>query len=142
MLDRARQWVAEANLSDRIVLVREDVHAMRLPADYADIVLSRSTIHHWSNPRAAFAEIYRVLKPGGVALIHDIRRDAPREALEEFNRIRERAELSPSFIEEKFTADELEEFLREAGLDAVASVRSGSTGLAALGMEVQISKPA
>jgi SAM-dependent methyltransferase len=37
-----------------------------------DLVVSTLSLHHWSEPAAAFAEIARVLRPRGVALIYDI----------------------------------------------------------------------
>lgn len=141
MIERARQSVAEAGLSDRIELTQQDVHAMDLPDESADIVLSRSTIHHWSDPSRALAEIDRVLRPGGVAFIHDVRRDPAPEALEEFNRLRARAGLGPSFLDEKFTAAEVEAFLLAAGLADRGTVHAPSSGLGALGMEVEIRKP-
>ena len=141
MVDQARRTIAAASASDRIEMIVADVHAMNLPDAHADIVLSRSTLHHWSNPPKALGEIYRVLKPGGIAILHDVRRDATPEALAEFNRLRALAGIGPSFLEEKFTAAEVREFLREAGLAEYASVRAPEKGLRGLGMAVEITKP-
>jgi ubiquinone/menaquinone biosynthesis C-methylase UbiE len=142
MIDQATQTVADAGLQDRIALVVDDVHAMNLPDDYADIVTSRSTIHHWHTPIQAFKEIYRVLKPGGIAMIHDVRRDPAPEAINEFNRLRAQAGLPPSFLEEKFTAAEIEDFLRQAGIGEYSKVYNPPKGIMALGFGVEISKPA
>ena len=38
-----------------------------------DLVVSTLSLHHWPNPGAGFAEIARVLRPGGVALVYDLR---------------------------------------------------------------------
>lgn len=46
-----------------------DVHALPFQDDYADIVLSRGAFQFWEDWPAAFAEIYRVLKPGGTAFV-------------------------------------------------------------------------
>ncbi len=48
--------------------------AASLPFDDAsvDLVVSTLSLHHWSEPADAFAEIARVLRPGGVALIYDL----------------------------------------------------------------------
>jgi ubiquinone/menaquinone biosynthesis C-methylase UbiE len=43
-----------------------------------DFVISTFSLHHWNEPRSAFNEIYRVLKPGGQMLVYDFRRDARR----------------------------------------------------------------
>jgi len=141
MVERAKRTVVEAGLTDRIELIQQDVHAMSLPDGYADIILSRSTLHHWADPPRALAEIYRVLRPGGIALIHDVRRDPEPEALAEFNRLREMAGVGPSYLDEKFTSQEAEAFVREAGLAAHATIRAPKNGLGALGMEVEIIKP-
>lgn len=141
MIDRARQTVANEGLDDRIELLQQDVHAMELPDEFADIVISRSTLHHWTQPAQALAEIYRLLKPNGIAIIHDVRRDPSAEAIAEFNRLRALAGLSPSFLEEKFTAEEVRAFLAEAGLTDYTKVIAPTRGLAALGIAVEITKP-
>lgn len=38
-----------------------------------DVVVSTLSLHHWSDPAAVFAEIARVLRPGGEALTYDLR---------------------------------------------------------------------
>lgn len=40
-----------------------------------DSVFTNGSLHEWSNPRGAFGDIDRVLKPGGRYLISDLRRD-------------------------------------------------------------------
>jgi ubiquinone/menaquinone biosynthesis C-methylase UbiE len=49
--------------------------AEALPFDDAsvDLVVSTLSAHHWDDPVAAFAEIARVLRPGGEARIYDVR---------------------------------------------------------------------
>lgn len=46
-------------------------------SDSLDFVVSTLSLHHWSKPREAFGEFYRVLKPGGEFLIFDLRRNPP-----------------------------------------------------------------
>ena len=48
--------------------------AAELPFDdgSVDMVVSTLSLHHWAEPADAFAEIARVLKPGGVALVYDL----------------------------------------------------------------------
>jgi SAM-dependent methyltransferase len=48
--------------------------AASLPFDdgAVDLVISTLSLHHWAEPADALAEIARVLRPGGVALIYDL----------------------------------------------------------------------
>ncbi len=41
-----------------------------------DCIVSTFSLHHWINPVVVFQEIIRVLKPGGIFLVFDFRRDA------------------------------------------------------------------
>jgi len=54
--------------------------AQRLPfADgTVDFAVSSLSLHHWVDPRVAFREVHRILKPGGQFLLFDLRRDGPR----------------------------------------------------------------
>jgi len=45
------------------------VHALPLPDDDIRLVVSRGSIPFWDDHATAFREIYRVLKPGGVAFV-------------------------------------------------------------------------
>lgn len=49
-----------------------DVAALPFPDRSFDIVVSTFSLHHWSDPAAGLAEVHRVLRPGGAALIWDI----------------------------------------------------------------------
>lgn len=50
---------------EEIELQRGDIGNTGLPADSVDLVISRALMEHLPKPRPAFAEIQRVLKPGG-----------------------------------------------------------------------------
>ena len=54
-------------------LVAGDAERMPLADRSADVVVSTLSMHHWADPAAAFAEIARVLRPGGEARIFDAR---------------------------------------------------------------------
>ncbi len=47
-----------------------------------DYIVCRAAFKNFTRPVAAIAEMYRVLKPGGRALIIDLRRDATPESLD------------------------------------------------------------
>lgn len=46
-----------------------DVHRLPFREDYADLIVSRGSMPFWADQATAFAEIYRMLKPGGHAFI-------------------------------------------------------------------------
>ncbi len=50
-----------------------DVAALAFPDESCDLVVSTLSMHHWADPNAGLAEIGRVLRPGGRALIWDFR---------------------------------------------------------------------
>ncbi len=86
MLAKARQNIAAAGLSD-LLEVREG-RASQLPfaAEAFDAVVSTASLHHWKDPAAGLQEAYRVLRPGGYALIYDLVRDTPAAILAEMGR--------------------------------------------------------
>ena len=50
-----------------------DVAALAFPDRSFDLVVSTLSMHHWADPTAGLAEIGRVLRPGGRALVWDFR---------------------------------------------------------------------
>jgi ubiquinone/menaquinone biosynthesis C-methylase UbiE len=50
-----------------------DVAALAFPDRSFDLVISTLSMHHWADPTAGLAEIGRVLRPGGRALVWDFR---------------------------------------------------------------------
>jgi len=74
--DAALTNAAREGVADRVEVRTADMRAMPFPDATFDVVVSRAAIHNLYSPadRAkAIAEIARVLKPGGRALIDDIR---------------------------------------------------------------------
>jgi ubiquinone/menaquinone biosynthesis C-methylase UbiE len=59
----------EAGVGHRAGAVFADAQALPFRDAYADVIVSRGSFHFWKDRRLAFSEIYRVLKPGGVAYI-------------------------------------------------------------------------
>jgi len=92
MVARSRKNMAKAGLSE-VIEVREG-NASHVPfSDNSfDTVVSTGSIHHWKNPTACLNEVYRVLKPGGFALMYDLVSDTPaavlKETAYEFGRLR------------------------------------------------------
>ena len=50
-----------------------DVASLAFPDGSFDLVVSTLSMHHWADPAAGLAELGRVLRPGGRALIWDFR---------------------------------------------------------------------
>jgi ubiquinone/menaquinone biosynthesis C-methylase UbiE len=58
-----------------------DASAMPFDADSFDFVYCRAAFKNFSEPLRALQEMFRVLKPGGKAVIHDMRRDASADGI-------------------------------------------------------------
>ena len=58
--------------SARVTFTVADVATLPFPDRSFDLVVSTFSMHHWSDPNAGLQEVYRVLKPGGRALIWDV----------------------------------------------------------------------
>jgi SAM-dependent methyltransferase len=59
----------EAGLAGRVSAVFADAQALPFKDNYAHVIVSRATLQFWKDKRLAFSEIYRVLKPDGIAFI-------------------------------------------------------------------------
>jgi len=63
---------------------RGDAHALPFPTASLDFIVCRAAFKNFSMPVAALKEMRRVLKPGGGALIIDMRRDVSDATIDEF----------------------------------------------------------
>jgi ubiquinone/menaquinone biosynthesis C-methylase UbiE len=85
-LDISRTFVAIARDKARAEGVAVDFRlgnaaAMPFEADSFDFILCRAAFKNFSQPLHALQEIRRVIKPGGSALIIDLRKDASAESI-------------------------------------------------------------
>ena len=60
-----------------------DVAHMPFPAESFDFAVCVAAFKNFPDPVAALNEIHRVLRPGGRASIFDLRKDAPRDAIDQ-----------------------------------------------------------
>ena len=76
--------IARANAANAAVNVdfrRGNASSMPFGDETFDFLLCRAAFKNFSDPSRALEEMYRVLKPGGQALIIDLRRDASVESI-------------------------------------------------------------
>lgn len=73
MIATAIERARAARLDGRVRFVLADAAALPLADASFDVAVSTLSLHHWAEPATVFAEIARVLRPGGVALIYDLR---------------------------------------------------------------------
>ena len=72
MVERAAARARREGLDGRIVFVVGDVAALPYPDASFDLVTSSFSVHHWPDAAAGFAEIRRVLRPAGRAIVYDL----------------------------------------------------------------------
>jgi ubiquinone/menaquinone biosynthesis C-methylase UbiE len=75
----ARRNAVEAGVD--VEFEEGNVAAMPFPENEFDYLVCRAAFKNFAQPQAALAEMHRVLKPGGRALIIDLRRDVTPEAI-------------------------------------------------------------
>lgn len=71
VLDRARALVAQSGLERRIGLAKVAPGPLPFPPGCFDVVFSKDSIVHIPDKHALMAEVFRVLKPGGLFLASD-----------------------------------------------------------------------
>jgi SAM-dependent methyltransferase len=67
--DRVARYIACDILSSDLVDVMASGECLPFAADTFDVVISTQVFEYFQNPAKAGAEVYRVLKPGGVLLM-------------------------------------------------------------------------
>jgi ubiquinone/menaquinone biosynthesis C-methylase UbiE len=128
---------ADYGLTGRTRYVESNGMCMPFENCAFDAVFSSGSLHEWENPIQVFDEIYRVLKPGGLFCITDMRRDvSPILARLIYVSVKPK-EIRPGFITSlnaSYTPKELEEILRQS-LWKNASVQKDFFGLRASGQK-------
>jgi ubiquinone/menaquinone biosynthesis C-methylase UbiE len=62
--------IAEANYGERITFIRTSADRIPLPDESVDVIYTIDTVEHLSSPSKIFSECFRVLRPGGMFLVH------------------------------------------------------------------------
>lgn len=69
MLTIAKRNIQEQNLDQQVHILTGDVHSIPLETGSIQLAVSRGSLFFWDDPAQAFREIFRVLAPGGCAVI-------------------------------------------------------------------------
>lgn len=92
MVNKAQKNMERSGLADEIPIIESGVTDLAFDDGRFEAVVSTGSIHHWKDPEAGLNEIFRVLKPGGFALIYDLVSDTPshvkKETARRFGRLR------------------------------------------------------
>jgi ubiquinone/menaquinone biosynthesis C-methylase UbiE len=78
----ARQKAEATGVS--VEFLQGNAAKLPLPRNSFDFLVCRAAFKNFSEPVKAIAEMHRVLKPGGKALIIDLRRDVPRSEVNSY----------------------------------------------------------
>jgi ubiquinone/menaquinone biosynthesis C-methylase UbiE len=103
-------------------------NASRMPFAEAsfDLVLCRAAFKNFSEPSAALREMRRVLRPGGRAVIIDLRRDAPRESIDSYidtlgvstlNALFMKWTFRSMLLKRAYTKEQFAQFIVESGFN-------------------------
>lgn len=114
--------VARRRLGPRAPLVAADVHLLPMATASVDLAVSTSSLHHWTEPSRALAELSRVLRPEGRLVLTDWSDDYL--ALRIFSRT---LRIFDRSIRRSYSSVEAARLLRSSGF-VVEEVRSFRVG--------------
>jgi len=133
-LSRALDCAREHGLSGRVVAVVGSAESMPLPDESADVVVSRGSFYFWRDRAQGLREVWRVLRPGGRAMIGGgLGSEYPQWARQEFIRRRRESvaakgpEAAREFAEAR-TPETFRRLATEAGLASFEVVGEGGLG--------------
>jgi ubiquinone/menaquinone biosynthesis C-methylase UbiE len=118
----ARKNAAEAGV--QVDFRHGNASAMPFADDSFDLIVCRAAFKNFSEPVKALAEMRRVLKPCGRAIIIDLRRDTPTKEIDAYVDNMHAGKLNSAFIKLTFrtmllkrayTREEFEKFIGESG---------------------------
>lgn len=111
-VSKASAYNADAVKAGRIVVRQGDVSALTLPEESYDVATAFETIYFWPGLEKCFAQVAKVLKPGGIFMIVN-ESDGTDETSLKFEKIIDGMKC--------YTAKEIEEALKSAGFSKVKS---------------------
>ena len=135
MICIAKENAADYGLLDKVRYVKGDALEMPFEGRSFDAVFSNGSLHEWEKPVKVFNEIYRVLKPGGIFCVSDMRRDVSPVISKMIYVFTKPKEIRPGFLTSlhaAYTINELTEILRNTDFGDF-KVEKEFFGLKALG---------
>ena len=135
---------SKEGLNGRVSALFADAEYLPFRSNYADFIVSRGSFHFWPDKLSAFAEIYRVLKPGGTALIgRGFSPNLPVRVAKAVRKAQEARGHLPVY-DVKETRSELEEVIKRLGIkqyEFILPQPPGSRGTN-YGIWLELHKPA
>jgi ubiquinone/menaquinone biosynthesis C-methylase UbiE len=120
-----------------------DAADLPYPTDVFDFIVCRAAFKNFASPLAALDEMHRVLKPGGTALVIDLRKDFSSRDVKDF--VRGKGFVNAALIRLIFnTMLKKRAYTREAILQLASQSRfgRGDLRLDSVGFELWLRKPA
>lgn len=102
----------------RLLLLHADVHSLSLASASVDRVICHNSFPHFHQPKTALAQLFRVLRPGGLLIINHF---SGRESINRVHRSAPHVILHTDLL---VPAEEAAECLREAGFAITGVVDS------------------
>jgi len=149
-LSKGLQSARSKGLAHRVVAVVGKAESMPFPDGSVDLVVSRGSIFFWDDPGKGVQEVYRVLRPGGEAMLGGGRgEDYPEWARREFTRRRHGNMAPDSEATKKFrrlrSPNTFRQWAVQAGLPDFKVIGQGGLNpddpRAAKGIWLRFSKP-
>ena len=114
--------VSKANVVDRFSVVNGFSDELPFEEDSVDGVVSRYSLPYWSDPASSFAELFRVLRPGGVVILEALngKFSLLKLWLTGFHMVGKRSGLGVAryhvdAYKSAYSVDEVKDFLSKAG---------------------------
>jgi ubiquinone/menaquinone biosynthesis C-methylase UbiE len=113
--DNAREY----GFSSRVKYTEGNCMEMPFPDESFDAIFSNGSLHEWEKPVRCFNEIQRLLKPGGLFCICDMRRDVSPLLKWIFYSMVKQKEMRPGYLSSlnaAYTVSELECLLQSSDI--------------------------